>query len=415
VAKAKNRARPRKAKARAPEDAPAAGGAVPPPGPVIQLVWRLFGPILGGIGWIADVSVHLTLGILCVLSAGLLYVIAGDEAGSFVYQFMAVQVLVGGALSWWGLSRIRHADPPPSRLDELKPKRFFLETWKRMDEEAREERLARKKAGLGWDYRPILSLCVGAVCLSLMEYFGGSRSYEQILTSLSAEPWFAAWGTDFLGLSGEGMPPLDPDGLMHAARNWPFFRLTGFAWWSGWRVLGYFLIPAIALRISGQRIRDQGLETKGWSQHAWIYGLAYGIVLVCVVIVSYTDEFSTYYPFYKLATRSWFDFLTWELLYAAQFLSLEFFFRGWWLKALKPMMGSHAIFAMIVPYCMIHFGKPFPETLAAIVAGIVLGTLAMKTRSIWSGFLIHVSVAVSMDMAALLQTTGLPTLWFPDL
>jgi membrane protease YdiL (CAAX protease family) len=62
---------------------------------------------------------------------------------------------------------------------------------------------------------------------------------------------------------------------------------------------------------------------------------------------------------------------------------------------------------------MIHFGKPWMEVLAAVVAGIVLGTLAMKTRSIWNGFFIHVSVALSMDLAALLQTGPLPGSWWP--
>jgi hypothetical protein len=66
------------------------------------------------------------------------------------------------------------------------------------------------------------------------------------------------------------------------------------------------------------------------------------------------------------------------------------------------------VMAMVVPYCMIHFGKPWAECLAAILAGTVLGTLSLKTRSIWSGFLIHVTVAISMDLAALLQTRGLP-------
>jgi membrane protease YdiL (CAAX protease family) len=103
----------------------------------------------------------------------------------------------------------------------------------------------------------------------------------------------------------------------------------------------------------------------------------------------------------------------WEVLYAAQFFSLEFFFRGYWLRSMRTALGSNAIFAMVVPYCMIHFGKPFPETLAAIAAGVFLGTLAMKTRSIWSGFLIHVSVAISMDLAALLATDGLPTQTWP--
>jgi membrane protease YdiL (CAAX protease family) len=55
---------------------------------------------------------------------------------------------------------------------------------------------------------------------------------------------------------------------------------------------------------------------------------------------------------------------------------------------------------MVVPYCMIHYGKPMPETLGAIVAGIVLGTLAMRTRSIWGGVLIHIAVAITMDMMA---------------
>ena len=35
---------------------------------------------------------------------------------------------------------------------------------------------------------------------------------------------------------------------------------------------------------------------------------------------------------------------------------------------------------MIVPYCMIHYGKPLPETLGAIGAGLILGTLAMRTQ-----------------------------------
>jgi membrane protease YdiL (CAAX protease family) len=56
---------------------------------------------------------------------------------------------------------------------------------------------------------------------------------------------------------------------------------------------------------------------------------------------------------------------------------------------------------MVVPYCMIHYGKPMPETLFAIVAGLVLGTLALRTKSIWLGVLIHISVALTMDILSL--------------
>ncbi len=290
---------------------------------------------------------------------------------------------------------VRHEAPEDiPKLAQLHPRRFFLETWRRMDEEAEAERVVRARQGKGYDFRPMIALAMGAAFLALMEYFGNGTPLSDLAKHFGeGSVW---WTIEY-----------DPS---YGARYGGLFY---WGWWAGWRVLGYFLLPCVVIWLTGGRVRDQGVETKGFIKHAWIYLLAYAVVLVCVVTVSFTKDFSSYYPFYKNATRSWFDFGTWELMYAAQFFSLEFFFRGWWLKSCKSMMGSHAIFAMIVPYCMIHFGKPFPEVLGAILAGIFLGTLAMKTRSIWSGFLIHVSVAVSMDVAALLQTTGLPHHFWP--
>ena len=338
-------------------------------------------------------SVEVFFGVVGLICAGIFYFLARQRPSVFAAGFLLAVVAISFGLIGYGVMRRRDPAAKPTRLDELHPRRFFLETWARMDEEAREDRLARKKAGKGYDWRPPVVLAFGAIFLTLMEYWGGSRTYVTLVEALhgdSTEPTFFS-----------------------ELRTTPFARLFEFAWWSGWRVLGYLVLPALTLWAMRLRVRDHGLETKGFSEHAWIYAFAYGIVLVAVVIVSYTHEFSTYYPFYKLASRSWFDFFAWEILYAAQFFSLEFFFRGYWLKACKPIMGSHAIFAMVVPYCMIHYGKPMAEALAAIIAGIVLGTLAMKTRSIWSGFLIHCSVAVSMDAAALIHTSGLPDRWWP--
>jgi membrane protease YdiL (CAAX protease family) len=73
-----------------------------------------------------------------------------------------------------------------------------------------------------------------------------------------------------------------------------------------------------------------------------------------------------------------------------------------------------AIAVMIVPYCMIHYHKPLPEALGAIVGGVVLGWLALRTRSLWGGWLLHVAVALSMDVLALVRGgMGLPTQWLP--
>ena len=40
-------------------------------------------------------------------------------------------------------------------------------------------------------------------------------------------------------------------------------------------------------------------------------------------------------------------------------------------------------------------------SVGAIIAGTILGTLAMRTRSIWGGVLIHCAVAFTMDGMAL--------------
>lgn len=181
-------------------------------------------------------------------------------------------------------------------------------------------------------------------------------------------------------------------------------ELRAYAWWSGWRFTGYVLIPALVILCArGQRLRDYYVSLRQFRRHYRIYVVLFLLVLPFVIGAAQFPAFYTTYPFYKWANRSSFDFWTWEALYALQFVSLEFFFRGFILRGLRPRFGSGAIFVMVVPYCMIHYGKPMAETFGAIVAGLVLGTLAMRTRSIWGGAAIHIAVALTMDLLAVSQ------------
>ncbi len=90
-----------------------------------------------------------------------------------------------------------------------------------------------------------------------------------------------------------------------------------------------------------------------------------------------------------------------EALYAAQFVALEFFYRGFFLHGIRRALGYSSIFAMMVPYAMIHFGKPLPEALGSVLAGFILGTVSLKSDSIWGGCAIHIVVATSMDLLSL--------------
>lgn len=254
-------------------------------------------------------------------------------------------------------------------------RRLFLDNWKAIDAEygvgptrgqgrAKEEEKERS-----FDWRPLVVLVTVAVSLTIQEYVG-DRSL------------FRAWFPELA--QGE------------------YGELREFVWWTWWRFAGYVLIPVLAIfALPGERVRDYFISTRGFLSKLPLYIGLYLLLLPVVIVVSRFESFYLTYPFYKWANRSAFDFWTWEALYALQFLSLEFFFRGFMLKSLAPRMGSAAIFVMVVPYCMIHYGKPMPETLGAIVAGIVLGTLALRTKSIWGGVVAHVGVALTMDLLAL--------------
>jgi uncharacterized protein len=238
--------------------------------------------------------------------------------------------------------------------------------WRAIDEDTRREEGWKP----GFDWRVLVILVAACLTLTVQEYIGDRNYFEELY----------------------------PYDRRHPDMYW---HLKGFAWWSGWRFLGYLLLPMLCVALMPrERLRDYHLSARGFVKHLWVYVVLFALVAPAVYLASKTSSFQHTYPFYKQANRSSFDFWAWEGLYALQFLSLEFFFRGFLLQGLRRAMGSNAIFVMIVPYCMIHYGKPMAETMGAIGAGVILGTLAMRTRSIWGGVLIHVGVATMMDALA---------------
>jgi membrane protease YdiL (CAAX protease family) len=269
---------------------------------------------------------------------------------------------------------------------------FFRDTWRELDDDATRYRVESAAEGRT-DFRPFVALAMCAVILTLQEYFGGRSYFDQ-----SVRPWLAH---------------LD---VTHPRRIRlvKYDELYSFGWWAASRVGGYVLPFAVwKLAFPQDSLLDMGLRTRGFFKHAWIYGVFLAVVLPTMLVVSRQPDFGSYYPFYKGCSRSWYDLLVWEGMYFVQFFALEMFFRGFWLGALRRSFGSGAIFAMAVPYCMIHFGKPFLEANGAIVAGIALGSLSMKTKSIYQGFFVHITVAALMDWLALSHRHALPTVFWP--
>lgn len=175
-------------------------------------------------------------------------------------------------------------------------------------------------------------------------------------------------------------------------------------YWVAGNLVVYVVIPALVIHlVFRERLTDYGVKLRGAFSDFWIYGVMFVFMVPLLFFVSTQEHFQRTYPFaqFNRADPLWPGYWRWAAQYAVQFFGLEFFFRGFLVHGTKHRFGSYAIFVMTVPYCMIHYLKPMPEAFGSIGAGVALGYMSLKTRSIWMGTAIHVTVALSMDLISL--------------
>jgi membrane protease YdiL (CAAX protease family) len=247
---------------------------------------------------------------------------------------------------------------------------------------AEEESLKKEKPA----YKVILVCIIVALFLSLIKYLGDFRFVLNFLQNTSYTN-ITSWFED----------------LMTVNKNAQLYRLL---YWVSVMILFYFIFPVLIIWfVFRQKLDDYGLSFKGAFKDYKLYVYMLCVMIPLVIFFSNTESFQLRYPFYDLRKGEAFypNFIVWEIFYFLQFFALEFFFRGFMLHGTKQRFGYYSVFVMTIPYCMIHFGKPLPETIAAIIAGIVLGTLSLKSRSIWMGVAIHYSVAITMDLCSMYQ------------
>lgn len=206
-----------------------------------------------------------------------------------------------------------------------------------------------------FDFKPLIVLLSTAVLLTVHEYFGNHR---------------------FRHLSF----------LSESLRNAPDWKMWDLAWWSGSRVLLFLVVPtAIILAIPGERLRDYGWSLRGVGQRL---GALLVLVVALPILVQTLDLDGRWLePTLQMARRSTDTLVVWSALVAAQIVAVEFFFRGFILGATRRSMGVHSVLAMMVPWCMFHYDKGQSAGLYAIATGILLGIVALRTRSIWPGVL----------------------------
>jgi membrane protease YdiL (CAAX protease family) len=168
-----------------------------------------------------------------------------------------------------------------------------------------------------------------------------------------------------------------------------------------------FWIPFFIVRIVfKKRLRDFGLQAGDVKYGLRFVAIAFPFLLWTAYVGSSGTEIQSEYPLASSTMGHLLLFLVVEMFYLIFYLSWEFLFRGFMLFGLEKRFGAvTSILIQTIPSAIVHIGKPASESFGAIVAGLVFGYLAVRTRSIWYPMILHAVVGIGTDVFVTLRLT----------
>lgn len=166
--------------------------------------------------------------------------------------------------------------------------------------------------------------------------------------------------------------------------------------------LSYLMVPVTIIWY----LMDRQQPVYGFSlkkHHTKIYIILLLLMVPLIIGASFLSDFLDYYPrvgkldrYAGTAKDKW----LFELFYGMDFISIEYFFRGFMVMAFARYVGIYAVLPMAVFYMSIHFGKPLGEAISSFFGGTILGVISFHTGSIFGGIMVHVGIAWLMELGA---------------
>jgi uncharacterized protein len=184
---------------------------------------------------------------------------------------------------------------------------------------------------------------------------------------------------------------------------------------AGW-VLAHLVLllaaPLVLARIGlGQRPADLGLglgDTRRWGK---ITLVLLPFVVSGAAVLARAPGVAAHYKAHTAGIEGILGWIGWIVMWGAAFFAWEFFFRGLLVVGLaRDLGGPAAVLLHLVPFTLVHVGKPALEVLLTLPGGLLFGALALRGRSMLGPFLLHWTLAASLDLFVARSVSALPTL-----
>jgi len=180
--------------------------------------------------------------------------------------------------------------------------------------------------------------------------------------------------------------------------------LYEYLYWFTTDFITLFILAILIIKfVIKEDLKDYGLQAGDYKAGLIISAIFLGVMLVIIWFVSATPDFAAKYPHLQSTKNSWRDFYIYESGMLLYMIGWEFMWRGFMLFGLKEKFGYYSVLIQMIPFVILHNGKPVAETFGAIAGGIALGMLAFRTNSIYYCVFSHMGVMFSIDVISTLR------------
>lgn len=182
-------------------------------------------------------------------------------------------------------------------------------------------------------------------------------------------------------------------------------------------IIALLFVPMLIIMLIGEEPSKFGFAIGDSRRTRLItLGLFAGLVVIAIP-ASRTPAFQNFYPIFRGWTSGvWGGYesplitkgVTSALIYGWVSYGLymfcwEFFFRGFLLFGMARSFKWTAVILQAVAFTLLHYGKVPVEMAASFPAGIILGMLALKSKSFVPGFFLHWASSVVFDVMVLMS------------
>jgi membrane protease YdiL (CAAX protease family) len=160
------------------------------------------------------------------------------------------------------------------------------------------------------------------------------------------------------------------------------------------RVVLFGLLPLAVLLVLREDPRRYGLGRGDVRRAVLLGGLATAVTVPAIALLAAVPALRDWYGPSMTTVPDV------ALTGVLDLVPTEFLLRGFLMFALLRAVGPFGVVVALVPFVMVHIGKPDLEALSTLGGGLVFGWLNWRTGAIWASAAYHVAIQTAVIVAA---------------